>query len=805
MTWNPLYGPLTYLALAAGLVIALMLVRRLGKSPSLVRWIFVIPRAAVLSLLVLILLNPVREAPRQLPPRRAHVTCLIDASRSMGLDRPESRLEQVKQVVYDTQAGAGDRAAAELQLYRFGSSFSSVPSLSELRPNQDDSDLAAALKRATAFFQSDPAQAVVVFSDGTLPDREQLRELAAVYRGLDIPVHVFPCGNDQIRGDIAISQLSVPRGAKAGDQVPVRVAVRSQGYDGQRVELAVRSATGSLDERPLQSLPITLDGTTQSFDVVVPADLQAGTLEISVALQEGEAIESNNRVPFELLAQERNLRVFYMEGTVQNREWRWVRDALQEDPRIECVPVTVDSQYTQRPRLMRIDDPYRGFPATRKELFEYDVVICSDISIGAFTREQLDWTVELVSERGGGFVMVGGHTAFGAGGWDQTQWDQLIPLDIRGGQVGRSFVNQSFRVSVPASARSHPIWRLSEDAAENQMILSRMPPFYGTNVAQRLKPAATLLGESSTPLTVVGACPIFSCQSYGRGRTFAMLTDTTEAWGTAFERQWGEGDNRYFRKFWRNVIYWLTENSVSGRHRLIVDTDKLIYRPGEPIQLRVRAYDDAFAETTAYRVEASLVEMAPSSETDLKAQGTTYQGQIPAGLPEEDSNEEASTLAKSIVEVRAWDGSRLVATEQVELQVLNDSDELLDPQPNPKLLAELAELTGGEVLTGRADLTRILDALPSVPGASRPSASGLGSSLDMALTARLAESGMGAAAPIGLWRLVCDRLRAWTELLIRDPPPGLPLCATRLPPEFMWVNGSRRCLPTRRRRLWCEA
>ena len=60
------------------------------------------------------------------------------------------------------------------------------------------------------------------------------------------------------------------------------------------------------------------------------------------------------------------------------------------------------------------------------------MIICSDISRGAFTPEQLEWTVELVNKRGGGFVMIGGNRSFGSGGWDQTVWDGLIPVDMSG-------------------------------------------------------------------------------------------------------------------------------------------------------------------------------------------------------------------------------------------------------------------------------------------------------------------------------------------------------------------------------------
>ena len=68
-----------------------------------------------------------------------------------------------------------------------------------------------------------------------------------------------------------------------------------------------------------------------------------------------------------------------------------------------------------------------------------------------------------------------------------------------------------------------------------------------------------------------------------------MSSDTTVDWGRDFENDWGEGDNRYFRKFWRNVVRWLAENSESGQNRLRVETDKIIYRPGQEIQITAQA------------------------------------------------------------------------------------------------------------------------------------------------------------------------------------------------------------------------
>ncbi len=152
-----------------------------------------------------------------------------------------------------------------------------------------------------------------------------------------------------------------------------------------------------------------------------------------------------------------------MEGT-GGQEYRFIQDALEEDPNIKCVSMYVDDQYVAQQRLHRVDDPTLGFPTTREELLSYDVVICSDIARASFTPEQLDWTVELVSKRGGGFVMIGGHTSFGSGGWDQTVWDGLIPVDMNGNGPARSeHYDGSFQVVVPPQATEHPIWRIVDE------------------------------------------------------------------------------------------------------------------------------------------------------------------------------------------------------------------------------------------------------------------------------------------------------------------------------------------------------
>ena len=377
---------------------------------------------------------------------------------------------------------------------------------------------------------------------------------------------------------------------------------------------------------------MTLAGGEQSHELVIETDQARGPLTVEVPVLPHEAIAANNVVPFQIAPRPATIRVLYMEGTGPPEE-RFLKDALEEDPGIRCTTMSSTIMYDQKPILHRGDNPRLGYPTSRQELFEYDVVICSDIARTAFTREQLDWTVELVAQRGGGFVMIGGNTSFGGGGWDQTIWDGMIPIDMSGRGTRRSETYWGpLRVLIPPQAESHPIWRIVDDPVRNRAILDRLPQFYGTNLTNRLKPAATALGRSDREIPGSGIVTVFSCQSFGRGRSFAMSTDTTRDWGADFERIWGEGDNRYYRKFWRNVVRWLAENSAGSNRRLRAEIDKIIYRPGQPIVIAVQAFDEEARPADSYRVIARLRRPDPAGKPRPADSGDSSQGEARTDL-----------------------------------------------------------------------------------------------------------------------------------------------------------------------------
>ena len=595
-----------------------------------------------------------------MPGREPTVIYLIDSSRSMALGTPVSRLEEVRRTIEDVNEALRQGPPVLIESYRFGVRLAALPEANVLVANDNETHLVSALEHLPARFIDGLPIGVVVFSDGRTTEAEDLDAAARGYARLGVPVHVVPVGDPRTSGDVAVADVVAPRDPPAGSRVPVSVVVRSQGYSGRRAEIRIRCRDEAARE-PLAVLPILLADGKQTHQVVIETDRAGGRVLLAEVTElDHEATRENNRVPFRMTPRTKKVRVIYMEGGPPNA-YRRLSEALAEDPDIDCLDIGTVFRGPGRTGLARKNDSRRGYPDTRAELFTYDVVICSDIARESFTQDQLNWTVEMVAERGGGFAMVGGNQSYGAGQYHKTVWNGLIPVDMGQWGLERGFENiiywgagRLFKVVVPPEAQGHPIWHFADDPERNRAILEKMPIFYGCNLVDRLKPAATILGQSDRPLLSVGKAPIFSCESFGQGRTFAMLTDTTPDWGREFESSWGEnGDNRYFRRFWRNVVTWLGENSAGRSRRLRLETDKLVYAPGEPVHVTARAFDDQKEATTRYRLQARLsLSGAPPASASVRDM-----------VPRTDRPDYEAALACPIDEAGRPDGLRTAVAE----------------------------------------------------------------------------------------------------------------------------------------------
>jgi len=784
--WATPYSLGLLLALAVAAVAGFALLRWASGRPIAParRLGLLVLRLAILAILGLIIINPVRVDETPGTVERPKVFYLLDTSQSMAIGKDKTRWDQVVQTIRDAGQARDPRAGAQVSMFRFGSRLAAVdadlerpvgaepapssapgavlaaepPRPTEPPPAPTDSDtlLGASLEGLTDRFGQAPPQAVVVFSDGRARDPDRADAIARAYGKMKVPVHVIPVGDENVGGDVAIVSMVAPNQVRKFSRVAAQVYVRSYGYKGKRSELKIM-AVGP-DGKPaavLARTPIILQDGLASYSLVFESGDQDRRIEARIDPQPGEVSASNNAFGADQAIDHTKIRVLYLEGAIDRYAMQQgqseprgayspLQETLMEDADVECTAVMPGGAGGDFSAMVRTNERYRGLPETPSELFAYDAIILSNIPRDALSDKHHAWVEEWIGRRGGGLCMAGGPHSFASGQWNETPAGKMLPVELL--PADRDWDEAPTKVNVVTESSIHPIWHLSSDLAQNRAELKTLPNFLGSNHVGRVKPAAEVLAWTTSPGASGALAPAVVVQTYGRGRTMAMTTAITRRWAGEFTQSWGGADARYYKKFWRNVVYWLTENSSIGRRRLLAETDKRLYRPGEPIVLHARTFDENAAPTLDYRV---AVTVEPRSAGDVTSDSSPLRrpagGPQPAGAPapflpwseefeltrETSEKSYGATLpiadAKAVpsgvtltqglrIELTAYENNTQVDSTSLEVQVIDDPSEQQNPLPDHDLLRRIADQSGGTVLKGANDLSAMIQRLPHNAG-----------------------------------------------------------------------------------------
>ncbi|HEV3338758.1 MAG TPA: hypothetical protein VG125_00330 [Pirellulales bacterium] len=697
----------------------------------------------------------------------------------------------------DASAPLGASGSAEQPAGKNSSSATtSTPRPQALAPTDADTRLLAALRQISSRFGRVPPLGLVVFSDGRAHDDVGIEQLAAEFARLKTPIHVVPVGDVSKGGDVAVAAVVAPQRARKFTEVEVQVFLRSFGFDGKRTEVQLLEVGDrQRADRQLASLPITLQSGFQSVSLSFRTDLSTRKLRVVIPPLANEISDRNNQVDTEMAIDRTKIRVLYVEGSsqpltqtlVNNRPqmrgpFTDFKQALVEDEDIECVVLLRPNGLG---RLMRVAeqgqiDGVHGFPTTVAELAAFDAVVLSNVSADSFTDQQIDWIEPWIGQRGGGLCMIGGENGFASGGWDDTRIGPMLPVELMAGGLDWT-PGESLRLSPQLPPTVHPIWSLLADAKQNRQIVSSIPPVSGFNrwsgartnlttvlataalsaaPAARPNSATTFRGVSrlvqglvaqspqerrEEPPQSAGAVPAMVVGRYGRGRTAALAFPITPPYADDLAQRWGQGDNRYYAKLCRNLVYWLTENSAIGRRRLVAAADKRFYRPGETIAIAAATYDESASPTKNYRVVAMVEPHAAPGEAEPETSPLRW----PSGMPRTSGEEEpfivwgeefelplggasamnhavqlplsevlsSGTSSQSLrVELTAYEDLTQIDSTSLDIQILHDPFEQQNPFPNHELLARLAAGSGGKVLHSAEDLAALLRDVPADVG-----------------------------------------------------------------------------------------
>jgi uncharacterized membrane protein len=481
----------------------------------------------------------------------------------------------------------------QVRRYQYDSRLQPAKDFAELSFDGKASNLGSALRSMADRFKGQPLAGVLLLSDGNATDISGSFDT----EGLP-PVYVVPIGENGPSHDIAVTSVGVTQTAFEDAPVTIEAEVTSTGFRGvivaQLLELpAVSSAPG--EEKVVGEQRNTLRGDQKmafrfqtrpqrsgiSFYRV--RAFARGTVDhFKNASASREATLANN---VSVVAVDRGggpYRILYVSGR-PNWEFKFLRRALEEDRELELVGLIriakrepkfefrgrageasnplfrgfdkkdEETERYDQPVLIRLNardetELRSGFPKSPEELFGYHAVIIDDLEAQFFSADQLSLLQRFVSERGGGFLMLGGQESFQQGKYQRTPVGDMLPVyleesvdDKPTGPLHFEFTREGWL---------QPWARLRATESDERQRLSELPEFEVLNKTGSVKPGAIVV---ATARDAGGKqFPAVAVERFGHGRTAAITIG--DLWRTGLQ---GEEMQRDLAKGWRQTARWL--------------------------------------------------------------------------------------------------------------------------------------------------------------------------------------------------------------------------------------------------------
>lgn len=528
-------------------------------------------RGLLLALFCVILLDPHRHELHE----AEWVGVLVDSSASMNVqDEPDSpsRFERVKDYLLQDPGWQELEQLLLRKRYTFGDKLSERASFKTLAAEDRSSRLLGALKELEHRYKDD-ANLIgwIVFTDAAATD---IREDEIPTLGkFSIPWILMTLGREKEIPNLRMLAPEIADRVWVGEEVRLKVRWLTRGLPDSSTRLSVR-----LNGRTLESREVSVQ---KGFEEILLRLAEPGrfALDLELLPLSSEGSPSDNSVRVWLEAFPRHIRVFYAESYYQSKNL--LKEALEEDTSFKVDFATSLIGFAKERSVPFFKDRLYGFPRTREELFQYDVIILSDVKRNLFAAAQMEWLEELVRTEGGVLVMIGGMDSFGDGGYVGTPVENMLPVEISEEYkkdafiAARGTVENLFRPVLAPGNEAHPLLLLTPKEEENIREWKNIPLLGGYNYVGRLKPGAENLLLHPSDQSTFGPRIILAAQPYGLGKTIAFTSDVTHNWGQWF-MEWRDEEGRWlFAQFWQNALKWAAE----GRVRRTLSPMRIRFQP----------------------------------------------------------------------------------------------------------------------------------------------------------------------------------------------------------------------------------
>ncbi len=669
---SPAWFILFIIAAAAGAYYAYRNVARDKYSIGLV-----VLRAVTFSVLAFIFLRPVLNISTVLP-QESYVAVVIDNSESMKIkdDGQVSRSEQLQKQLETTNFFKRLSDKFKVRMYRFDRDAERIEHMGRMNYSGKRTRFESATDLLYQELGTVPLSGVVLITDGVDNASKQWTESLSRLEARHIPFYTVGVGSENITRDAEIVKVAAPRETLKESTAVVDVSYRSHGFSGRKATLYVRE-NGVLLKSEEVVLPADGEIAEKSIDLPVKNE---GTRLFSFALQaQDDRIPENNTLDALVEIKNDHPQILYIEGEPR-WEFKFLRRAIQDDPNIRLVTLLRSSQNKfYRQGIDKEEMLAEGFPKKREELFQYKGLIFGSIESTFFTQDQLKMVVDFVSNRGAGFLMMGGRNSFVGGRYQNSPIADILPIQMS--QEDRTPIIGRLKLAVTDYGRTHPLMKLSPDANANIKQWSELPPLNDFNKTLEAKVGGIVLARGQTEQKGSSEPILLAYQRYGRGRTMAFTSGSSWRWQMEMDHE-----DMTYELFWKQVLRWLVNTSPDP---VMISSDKDTYLPGEAIRLYAEVSNKTFDRMNNAKVIAKVTN--PDGVTESLAldwngaQEGVYQTELNAG--------EKPGIYR--VEIDAAQGSENLGTNRTAFQVQDRPVEYYNALLDTRFLQSVASATGG--------------------------------------------------------------------------------------------------------------
>lgn len=433
-----------YIALAGFAILALPVVwlgmRSLAGLGPTRKWVAIGIRLLVLLLIVLVLCGA--RWRRQASDLEVMVLRDISGSTANVRNYPGKTLQSSLDNYLSAVAGQDKPPADKIGQISFerDSQIDSLPGVAlaleggAIRNGSSGTDAASAIQLGLATLRPDAMHRMLLIWDGNATQGDTNAAIAAAV-SQHVPIDVMPLHYD-VQHEVLMDKLIAPTWKREDEPFSLDVFLKSTDNYAVTGTLTVLHQGVPMDLDPSKPgiqprMKVTLELGLNPFHIQVPALKQAGvhTFHASfepdapapgvvTAVQGQQAVDtltSNNSADAFTFVRGKG-QVLYVDNTPDGRG-NYLMHALNQQG------IHVSSQDHITP-----DE----FPSSLMKLQNYDAIILANVSrgLGGLSDDAQKNLATYVHDMGGGLVMIGGPDAFGAGGWQGSRLEEVLPVNM---------------------------------------------------------------------------------------------------------------------------------------------------------------------------------------------------------------------------------------------------------------------------------------------------------------------------------------------------------------------------------------